>query len=285
MPVIVGLIGSHFGRLDYTINNDPFLNIDQLRYVFVKFADRGLVVNGTPNLSLLNKVGWIQYVFMVCIFYGQFPFQNQIRPNFPENSIKGQICMKLDFDLDGNNEKLRVLGFYPIIAVYFTIKFQNSINRFVKGQNLNNSTCAQFGGKYRRNLFDLIESRNYLMSFLIFLLLENFLILSMQLFKEVFDKDARFLLLGLLWVLFLNVYIGVYVPLKHLLISWNCMPSLWHDPPHEAVAQFYVRRPFLIPRRYMEAQQIEIEESRSSARSFTYFSLKFKRVYVTPVEC
>ena len=66
-------------------------------FILVKFSGRGLVFNGYPNLKLFNKLFWLFFITIVTYSYVVFPLAHQLKGEFPKNSTKGQICLRLDF--------------------------------------------------------------------------------------------------------------------------------------------------------------------------------------------
>ena len=219
----------------------------------MKYADRGLVYNGYPNVKLLNYLYWISLLTYVSYSYGVFPLSQQLRGEFPQNSIKGQICMKIDFQLDEMNTKHRVKTFtMPTLATIFAFLFMKTINDYVKGQSLKMKTFSQFGGKHQRNMFTLTQNIFYLSFCICFIFLDNGLITLLQLFRGNIGKDSQFTIHNFLWVGCLDLFFGIYVPVKHIIISRKCLPGLWWKNRTVQVSKFYVRKQNLIPRRYVE---------------------------------
>ena len=61
-----------------------------LRYIVVKFSDRGLISEGYLNLRLMNCLGWTSYATMVA--FSVFIYMTQIfKKDFPENMIHGNL--------------------------------------------------------------------------------------------------------------------------------------------------------------------------------------------------
>ena len=91
------------------------------RYILVKFADRGLVNGGYPNLKLSETLTLVIYVSYVTCLYGIFPFSHQIKDHFPAESRKGQLCMQLDFVPNENYTKHRIKqAVFPFLVMIFT---------------------------------------------------------------------------------------------------------------------------------------------------------------------
>ena len=103
----------------------------------MKFADRGLVTGGYPNLGLSETLSFVTYIFFVTCLYGIFPLSHQIRNNFPADSRKGQLCMQLDFAANENYTKHRIKqAIFPFLVMVFVCMMRRNMRRSVKDQNL-----------------------------------------------------------------------------------------------------------------------------------------------------
>ena len=243
------------------------------RHVVVIYADRGLVHKGQPNLTLFNHLHWLVFFIFTLICYVAFPFANQVEGNFPENTIKGQICMNLEFPMERTNLKQRMITLIcPLIMTITNIKFKISLSQFIKGRNLNMRSFAQFGGKNPRNIMSLDQTFKYFMRVIAFIIMDNILILLFQIFRNQINPETRFVLHNILWISFMNFYISVYVPLKHIILSKET--SLWTDKEVVTPSNFYLREQELVPRR-------DYEESIKTKNKFSYLSTKQRRDQVS----
>ena len=209
-------------------------------------------MNGYPNLKLFNHLYWLSLLTLVINGYILFPFSKQLEDNFPQNSIKGQICTKIDFQMDQTNGTQRLLSFiFPCIFAIFNFRHKRSMLTYSRGQNLGMKTFSQFGGKHQRNIFTAQQTSNYFIVTTIIVLLENSLIIVFQLNRDQINKDVQFLIHNFIWIFFIECFFGLYVPLKHLLLSRECMPGLWLDEKAIKTSKFYVRNDQMIPRRHI----------------------------------
>ena len=237
----------------------------------MRYADRGLVVNGYPNLVLFNQLHWLIFGTMISYSYGVFPLVKQLKEDFPQNCIKGQICMKIDFQIDETNLKQRVVGIIaPMVILSFNWRFKKSLSSYTKGKNLRMNTVAQFGGKYQRNLLTAHQTWSYYSKFTAFIIADNALIVVFQIFRNKLDKEIQFIIHNMFWVLILNCFFSVYIPVKHLLLSKEDLPSLWSEVKHVKPSKFYVREYKLIPRRYVYEDQVE--NGRLNRHFFSYLT-------------
>ena len=221
------------------------------RFILVRFSDRGLVLKGSPDLKLFNCLYWISFFTLTFNGYFIFPLSKQLQKNFPENSIKGQICTKIDFQSEQINSKQRLLGFIaPLLMTSFNLRFKHNVSKYLRGQNLKMKTFSQFGGKHHRNIFTGEETRNYFFVCTVFIILDNIVIILLQHCSPYINKTTQFYIHNLLWFVFVDCFFGVIVPLRHLLQSRDVLPQLWLDENSNEEHIFYVRKPEIIPRRY-----------------------------------
>ena len=225
-------------------NNVPY------RCILVLYSHRGLVKNGYPNLKLFNNLHWIFITTMVSFNIGVFPLSHILKDNFPGNSIKGQICMKLDFQLGEMNNKQRFYGFIgPAIFCVFTFRFWRNCKAYVKDKNLNMRTFSQFGGTHHRNLFTMQDTSLYMVVILMLVPLDNLFIVLFQQHQDSLDKTTQFIIHNIPWILVCDIFFGIYIPLKHFVTSGHLLPSLWWEGKKVKTCEFYVRQAVLEPRR------------------------------------
>ena len=180
--------------------------------------------------------------------------------------------MKIDFQIDKMNTKQRVGGFIlPLVMALFSFIFRRMITDYVKGQNLNMTTFSQFGGKNQRNLFTVTQTHSYMLVCLSFAILDNVLIIIFQLYRGQMDKNTQFILHNLLWVAFIELFFGIYVPVKHIILSRECLPGLWWNNRIVQMKKFYVSKQMLCPRRYVEPSTVVIQNAQNrNKKAFAY---------------
>ena len=62
------------------------------RVVHIRFADRGLVVGGKPNIRLLGHLYWITFATFLTIFYFGFPLQKILAGTLQQTNA-GRVCL------------------------------------------------------------------------------------------------------------------------------------------------------------------------------------------------
>ena len=229
--------------------------------------------SGQPNLTLFNHLHWLVFFISTPICYVAFPLTKQVEDNYPENTTKGQLCMNLEFPIERTNLKQRMMSLIcPLIMTITNIKFKISLSQFIKGRNLNMRSFAQFGGKHPRNIMSLDQTFKYFLRVIAFIIMDNILILLFQIFRNQINPETRFVLHNILWISFMNFYISVYVPLKHIILSKET--SLWTNKEVVTPSNFYLREQELVPRR-------DYEESINTKNKFSYLSTKQRRDQVS----
>ena len=127
---------------------DPYMHICNIhlkyalfRCILIVYSHRGLVLNGYPNLKLFISIHWIYFATMIAYDFGVYPLSHMLKADFPQNSIKGQICMKQEFKLGEMNIKQRFFGFIgPLLLFVFMFRMWKYSTDYLKGQNLNMKT-------------------------------------------------------------------------------------------------------------------------------------------------
>ena len=79
------------------------------RMVFIRYSDRGLVLNGQPNTLLLKKLHWIIFTTFVSISIAHYPIQKIISGTFQE-TIAGKVCLLQTFTLENEVSRKTFIG-------------------------------------------------------------------------------------------------------------------------------------------------------------------------------
>ena len=92
------------------------------RVILIRFADRGLVVEGRPELTLFHQLYWT--VFGAFFFMGIFsyPISKIVKGTFPE-SILGSVCMLRGIERDEDNIRSRLAMLAYICITEFTNQY------------------------------------------------------------------------------------------------------------------------------------------------------------------
>ena len=133
--------------------------------------------------------------------------------------------------------------FLTILQFLYMIKFKREIDNYVKSKCLSRRSFACFGGKHRRNVFTMEELVGYEMSLLIFTLVYNILIIYFQFYSDKHYRQMYFIAHNVFYVIFVDFYMLVYVPLKHLTISKQSIWPCSQERKENELRSFYVRNP------------------------------------------
>ena len=99
--------------------------------------------------------------------------------------------------------------------------------------------------------------------------LDNASIIFFQLYRDTLDKNTQFLIHNFIWVMSIEGFFGIYLPLKHLILSRDSLPGLWLDYKAPQMTQFYTREPSISPRRYFENVTSTFVKSEIPEKIFT----------------
>ena len=176
------------------------------RYILVKYSDRGLVQNGKVDHKLLSSLHWVTFFALSTISYVIFPLSKHLHGGYPLNSIKGQICTKIDFEIDVTNTQQRVYVFIiPLVLTIFNLRFIKIMRNHINSKNLKKiRTLSQYGGKHHRNIFTAKETICYFLVHTLTLLTDNASIIFFQINRGKLDKDIQFSIYNMIWVLSSN---------------------------------------------------------------------------------
>ena len=138
------------------------------RFFLIKWADRGLVVNGRLNIDLFNVstfksftlrllffiqiLFWIHNMFMILFSVGIFPFSLKHKPEYPYNSIMGKMCSGYGIHHSRTTDKEMSLHIWLIVSILIyiikTCHISGKARRFLKKLSPNGSG-AMFNGHFR----------------------------------------------------------------------------------------------------------------------------------------
>ena len=98
------------------------------RVVFVRFADRGLVVGGQQYTSLLKQIHWLSFFPLAFISIFHFPVQKIISGTY-EETIAGSVCTLQGLSLVNEVSRKTTIGsqWYPHMANVFNLYFSYKV--------------------------------------------------------------------------------------------------------------------------------------------------------------
>ena len=134
------------------------------RAVLIRFSDRGLVVQGRPNLALFQQLYWIVFAAFFCLGIFLHPIVPILRETF-EDATQGRICMlrpieTVDYSDNSSAPSYLIPVFPAAIAAVYSQYFHYKVSKFIFGICPNGRMAAI--GKYRRNLIDFSGNSSYI---------------------------------------------------------------------------------------------------------------------------
>ena len=99
------------------------------RVVFIRYADRGLVLNGRPNTQLLKQLHWVIFTSFASINILHFPIQKVISGTFQE-TVSGKVCLLQTFTLVNAVSRKTFIGaqMFPFMANLFNLYFSFKVS-------------------------------------------------------------------------------------------------------------------------------------------------------------
>ena len=119
--------------------------------------------------------------------------------------------------------------------------------KYVNGQCLNKKTYSAFGGMFRRNIFTYKETVWFSTFWCIFIILENAMLLGLEVYSKYLNVNVSYALHNLFCVFFIDIFHGIYLPLRHLHLCKDHFSS--DEKSEKSHKYFYVRSPDIAPRR------------------------------------
>ena len=218
-------------------------------------------MNGSVNLSLMRTLYWLFTFVLIAVGYGNMPLSVQLKDGFPRNTVIGKICLDEDFSYSKESVKARLMGFaFPFLWLMYGYLWSRRVYNYISGQNLNQSSFSAYRGKYRRNIFTYAETLSYNSYWCLFIITENFLLFILEIYSQDISKDLKYFLHNSFCTVFIDIFHGLFLPLKYLSSSHNYFSS----SREERNPSFYVRDPELIPRRQCPKSPILVEQKHVS---------------------
>ena len=218
----------------------------------MKHSHRGLVMNGYPNLRIFNFIFWVVTGIFFLMGYGTFPLSNLIKRDLFK-TVKGQFCMNLRLNWEETTIKVKLIScFIFFIEVFFSLRFVMNIWNYSSNQNLNMRTFSQYGGTYNRNLYTLNQTYIYFLVTIVWVFFDNVLVVVLQFMKSEIDENTCFLLHNAPWLVLIDLFFGIVVPIKHIINSRKSFPVLWQTRERCQKKSFFMSVTTIEPRRDFE---------------------------------
>ena len=210
------------------------------RVVLIRFADRGLVVKGKPDLVLFHQLYWLVFVafFVVGIF--MFPFSTFVLDTYT-SSAEGRVCMlqPLETSTEIVRRRLMVVSYVGIIAV-FNKYLSFKVKLFLHGICPNDTMYCI--GNYKRNMLSFKTNSKLINLWAIYALLETVIFMTPMLYNNKWlTPEVIFCSHNIMCFMLIEIVHGIILPMK-IVIPWKEKETARPD--------FYVNKPDILePRR------------------------------------
>ena len=105
----------------------PARIFSSFRAVLIRYAERGLVVKGRPNLGLFNQLYLVLFSVFGVIAIILFPVLKFTQGNF-DKTIAGKICLLVPLKTDSVGIKHCIMGFSPVcLGTIFKMYFNRKV--------------------------------------------------------------------------------------------------------------------------------------------------------------
>jgi hypothetical protein len=212
------------------------------RMVLIRFAERGLVERGKPNLLLFHQLYWTAFgtfSFWTIIVFTIMPL---VQGTFVENP-QNKICMLRPTEIiksDTNITKTLVILVFILIITTSKHLITYKVRKYVSGLCPNGPGGAI--GKYRKNLIDFEENSRYISYWLVYAAIALTARKLAMMFPGVSDitditPDIVFRIAHGNALVFLWFVHGLILPLN--------MKIPWKSKRPRKASSFYVHKPLL----------------------------------------
>ena len=204
----------------------------------------------------------------------------------------GQICMWEEIPSQSFEDIItrdRIVGYifptvYSVFSLFFFFKVKDCVNSQCLSRTTFGSVGLQrdrnrlrqinvfrcYGGKYRRNLLNFSESLKISCLWSFFIIMENTLLMFVQRFSASLSSRTIFMIYYTFTILLIQLYHGLWLPCKYLMISREEYYQLWAEGKTKQEPR-EVRTERIEPRRDFYSRRVHAEKSTEQTRSrFSY---------------
>ena len=139
------------------------------------------------------------------------------------------------------------------------------IQSMMKTQCSSFKTFSCYGGKYRRNLQTFKENLAQSIYWIIFIVLENVLVVFLKMYSEELGERNIFIIYNTLFVIFGDFMTGFLLPIKYIILSRRKYQILWMSSVNDPVNERSPKSSVKIPRREFTPEKLKIPMNSSSS--------------------
>ena len=222
--------------------NTMFFNF-LFRMILIRFADRGLVAKGRPELVLFRQLYWVVFAAFFTLGIFTHPLLPMIRGTFLK-STQARVCLFNPLQADQESIKGRILSLiFPCIAEIFNWYFSGKVFHYLNGICPNKRmSCI---GNYRRNLILFKDTSQNVSLWACYSILQGIVvIISITSNSHKVTSSAVFWIHNMLAFTFIDIFHGIIIPLN--------MSLPFTTVPVKGQKFSTTRNLSLEPRRYLE---------------------------------
>ena len=227
------------------------------RFFFVVHAEKGLYIKNRSSSALMQGIYVIFTFGWTVSGYLSWPGSVMFSANYPDNTVKGRICMnhRLDWDQDKRSKKTSDIYIKPrliVLALTMTVGFMmffmiRRVKMFIQNLCSSNRSHACIGGRHRRNLLTFKELSCFYTFIILFFLWDSILIFAFYCVQDLVGSDIVFFFYQGNTALF-DLTCIILLPAFVLVKSQKNFPSLWTNYEPKRI-KFYATKQGLVPRR------------------------------------
>ena len=227
------------------------------RFFVIVHADKGFVSKSLFNTKFL-KFCFVGYTLFFSI-YSFVPYltSTMISDEYPQNTVKGRICLgqRLDWDKDNSKEtsdiyiKPRLIILALVLCSLFLTfyLFIYKARKFIKGFCVAQKSFASIGGRRRRNLLTFQELSVLHFMILSFILLESLLVFFFYKEQDNLGTKTVFFL-HLLSTGLADLVMIILLPAVIVFNTRHSYPEIWTSYTPQPY-KYYATAFQLVPRR------------------------------------
>ena len=227
------------------------------RFFFVVHAEKGLHMKERSDSTLIQTLYVICTVCWTVSGYLSWPGTVMFSEDYPDNTVRGRICLSHRLDWDQNKRSKETSDIYvkprlvvlalTMIGGLMMFYLVHRVNIFIHKFCSSNSSHACIGGRYRRNILTFKELSIIHAFIILFFFWDSLLIFSFYFLQDQVGSDAIFFFYHGTNAMF-DMTCIILLPSFVLIRSLKNYPALWTDYAPKKLT-FYATSLGLVPRR------------------------------------
>ena len=241
-------------------------------------------------MRVLTGLYWIFLMMLFSIASTFMPLTQILdkKSSYPENIIFGKICLmqKLSYNKsDGVIPAHSLKGFiFPLIYCSLIGFWNMKIQSIMKTKCSTFKTYSCFGGKHRRNLQIFNENLAQSLYWILFIVLENILVLFLQIYSDELGEKNVFIIYNIFFVVLADVVSGLLIPIKYIILSKKKYPILWINSVKDQVHTRSPESSVKVPRREFTIERMKVPIEKSTEKNVVFPKKIIPKITIIEVE-